>query len=77
MDASGNLYGTTIQGGASNLGVVFKVDPSGVETILHTFSGPDGGTPNAGLLISSEGVIFGTATKGGKHNRGVVFRLKP
>lgn len=42
-DASGNLYGTTTQGGSSGAGVVFKVDSSG-ETVLYTFTGgADGG----------------------------------
>ena len=46
-DSAGNLYGTTSNGGgASGAGVVFKVDTSGHETVLYTFTGgADGGTP--------------------------------
>jgi uncharacterized repeat protein (TIGR03803 family) len=39
LDPAGNLYGTTYQGGTSNQGVVFKVDTTGNETVLHSFSG--------------------------------------
>ena len=38
-DAAGNFYGTTIAGGTFGGGTVFKVDPSGNETILHNFFG--------------------------------------
>src|SRR5580692_12843049 len=37
-DSVGNLYGTTTQGGSVGAGVVFKVDPSGTETVLHNFT---------------------------------------
>src|SRR5271166_4711647 len=37
LDQSGNLYGTTFRGGASNLGTVFEVDASGTEAVLHSF----------------------------------------
>src|SRR5438105_1334280 len=36
-DPTGNLYGTTYAGGASNAGTVFKVDMSGNETVLYSF----------------------------------------
>ena len=49
-DAAGNLYGTTSQGGASGQygvgsGVVFKLGPTGAETVLHSFDGADGAQP--------------------------------
>ena len=45
-DSKGNLYGTTNGGGASNAGVVFKIDTSGHETVLYSFTGgADGGYP--------------------------------
>jgi uncharacterized repeat protein (TIGR03803 family) len=43
--ADGNVYGTTTQGGASNLGTVFRISPSGTLTTLHAFSGVDGAAP--------------------------------
>src|SRR4051794_11810185 len=43
-DAAGNLYGTATQGGAIGYGVVFKLDPSGNETVLYSFPGGDAGS---------------------------------
>jgi uncharacterized repeat protein (TIGR03803 family) len=91
-DAAGNLYGTTVGGGPSSVcgggcGTVFKLSPSGTETVLHTFSGgADGGAPVAGLIRDAAGNLYGTTTSGGSVNRlclgdgdtcGVVFRLSP
>jgi len=52
IEVDGTLYGTTLLGGAScYCGTVFKVTPSGAETVLHRFAGePDGASPDAGLL---------------------------
>ena len=75
IDSSGNLYGTTIQGGTSNLGVVFKVTSSGTETVLHSFTGkPDGSTPYGGLILDSSGNLYGTTVAGGSSNTGTVFK---
>jgi uncharacterized repeat protein (TIGR03803 family) len=70
-DSAGNLYGTA-QGGNSvcsglSCGVVYKLDTSGHETVLHSFTGgADGGSPfgNAGLIFDS-GALYGTAVSGG------------
>jgi len=75
LDPAGNLYGTTALGGASGLGVVFKVDTSGTETVLYSFSGADGGSPAAGLIRDSEGNLYGTTRAGGAFEWGVVFKL--
>jgi uncharacterized repeat protein (TIGR03803 family) len=40
QDAAGNLYGTTVFGGAFGQGVVFKLDTVLNETVLHNFKGP-------------------------------------
>ena len=77
-DSTGNLYGTTNQGGESNLGVVFELDTSGKETVLHSFrGGADGANPYSGLLRSSSGTIYGTTYQGGTDNAGVVFEIGP
>jgi len=69
---SGNLYGTTLQGGgSSNAGVVFElVAATGAENVLHTFTGNptgdgDGGFPSAGLVKDAEGNLYGTTLCGG------------
>jgi uncharacterized repeat protein (TIGR03803 family) len=76
-DAAGNLYGTTALGGASGEGVVFKLSPSGTETVLHSFTGPDGAHPGASLLRDAAGNLYGTTSVGGAHGNGVVFKLSP
>jgi uncharacterized repeat protein (TIGR03803 family) len=79
-DARGNLYGTTLGGGGSGLGTVFKLDPQDNETVLHSFtSGTDGAYPASGLLPDAAGNLYGTAAQGGKGSCpggcGVVFEV--
>jgi uncharacterized repeat protein (TIGR03803 family) len=75
-DSRGNLYGTTVQGGAANKGVVYKLDPSGHETVLHTFTGgTDGGFPKAGVIRDAAGNLYGTTYQGGAKGFGAVYKL--
>jgi uncharacterized repeat protein (TIGR03803 family) len=77
-DAAGNLYGTTTYGGGADLGVVYKVDATGHETVLHSFTGAgDGGHPNAGLILDAKGNLYGTTVNSGTGFGGVVFRMDP
>src|SRR4029077_9590447 len=87
MDAAGDLYGTTSQGGGgdcsaltfSGCGTVFKLDTSGVETVLHGFAGTptDGAVPFVGLTLGSDGNLYGTTYYGGAANAGTVFKITP
>jgi len=77
LDAQGNLYGTTIFGGASSDGVVFELGKTGVETVLHTFNGSNGQYPVAALLSDGKGDFYSTTELGGAHGDGVVFKLTP
>lgn len=83
-DAAGNLYGTTILGGIVNCdgagcGVVFKVDKTGKETVLYSFSGgyrgPDGAWPDAGVIRDAAGNLYGTTNWGGPSVYGAVFKI--
>ncbi len=78
-DNAGNFYGTTYNGGAfNNGGTIFKIQPNGVETILHSFgNGNDGAGPLAGLLLDASGNLYGTTLYGGASSGGTVFRLAP
>jgi uncharacterized repeat protein (TIGR03803 family) len=76
-DSAGNLYGTTPQGGSSDFGVVFKVTPSGKETVLHSFTGSDGKIPDGTLARDKAGNLYGTTYEGGKYGGGVVFKIAP
>jgi uncharacterized repeat protein (TIGR03803 family) len=85
-DAAGDLYGTTIAGGSFNsgicssgCGIIFKVNPSGEETILYTFTGgADGLAPN-GIIFDRAGNLYGTARWSGQNGEccGTVFKLAP
>ncbi len=77
MDTAGNLYGTSALGGSFGKGIVFKLDPSGHETVVHTFTGSDGANPFAGLIMDAAGNLYGTTTAGGPFGRGTVFKLDP
>jgi uncharacterized repeat protein (TIGR03803 family) len=81
-DSQGNLYGTASAGGSGNFGngygVVFKFDTAtGQETVLHTFTGPDGGVPTAPLTWDAQGNLYGTTSIGGAYGYGNVFKLEP
>jgi uncharacterized repeat protein (TIGR03803 family) len=77
MDRAGNLYGTTTEGGRSFFGTVFKLDPTGKETVLHTFLGKQGDGPDWGVIRDSKGNLYGTTQYGGAYGGGVVFKLTP
>lgn len=82
FDADGNLYGTAEQGGGGGglaAGLVFKLDPTGHETILHKFqSGQgDGLAPSGGVIFDPQGNLLGTTSGGGLHEAGTVFKLAP
>jgi uncharacterized repeat protein (TIGR03803 family) len=75
-DAAGNLYGTTFQGGSGYSGVVYKLDPSGQETVLHNFTGgADGGYPESAVIRDSAGNLYGTCDSGGSFYDGVVYEV--
>jgi uncharacterized repeat protein (TIGR03803 family) len=64
-DAAGNLYGTTAGGGAFGNGTVFKLDTTGKETVLHSFTGGAGGSsPIAGLIRDSAGNLYARQRNG-------------
>lgn len=82
LDAAGNLYGGAGGGGDLSCnhpygcGVVYKLDPSGHETVLHTFTGADGAGPS-GVVLDGAGNLYGTTGGGGTYGWGVVFKLDP
>ena len=92
FDAAGNLYGTTSQGGAYNVGTAFQLTPGSngtwTETVLYSFCSAsgctDGGYPS-GLVLDSAGNLYGTTRFGGAYQNadycpsgcGTTFELKP
>jgi uncharacterized repeat protein (TIGR03803 family) len=87
FDQSGNLYGTTSEGGAHGFGTVFKLTPnsdgSWTESVLYSFTRGrhDGQNPYAGLTFDAAGNLYGTTVYGGGSTKctdgcGTVFKLK-
>lgn len=78
IDSTGNLYGTSFNGGANNTGAVFKISPTGNEAILHSF-GPAGttsdGTGPLSLALDGSGNLYGTTQNGGSNGSGTVFKI--
>jgi uncharacterized repeat protein (TIGR03803 family) len=77
-DSKGNLYGEAyFGGGADNCGTVFKITPTGQETVLHTFKSSDGCNPLGGLVADSKGNLYGITLAGGASLVGTVFTISP
>lgn len=87
IDAQGNLYGTTYEGGNTcnslpySCGTVFEVTPAGTETVVYAFkagSGAhDGYWPLAGLTMDEKGDLYGTTQYGSSGGAGTVFEVQP
>jgi uncharacterized repeat protein (TIGR03803 family) len=75
LDSYGNLYGTTLEGGDSDCGTVFQIDPSGTETVLYSFPCDDFMHPESGLILDGAGDIFGTSYGNWEIPYGGVFKL--
>jgi uncharacterized repeat protein (TIGR03803 family) len=92
--SDGNFYGTTFTGGIAlagcrggaattnpfyvGCGTVFKITPTGEETVLHLFAAApaDGANPEV-LIQGNDGNFYGTTASGGANNLGTVFKLTP
>ena len=82
LDAAGNIYGTTSNGGKYGGGTVFEiVAPVGTggykARTLWNFKGSDGDNPRASLVLDSAGNLYGTTYYGGSSGYGVVFEVTP
>lgn len=80
VDAAGDLFGTTLRGGANSQGTLFEVQRT-TQTVLHSFCAPtdcsDGGSPTGGLIFDESGNLFGTTQTGGSNFAGTVYELTP
>jgi uncharacterized repeat protein (TIGR03803 family) len=73
------LYGTTISGGASNLGGVFKVKKDGTSyQTVKAFTATDGSSAVGDLIQdTATGLIYGVTQAGGSSNGGTIFSINP
>jgi uncharacterized repeat protein (TIGR03803 family) len=81
FDQSGDLFGTTVNGGSSNFGTVFELIPSQsgwTHKVIYNFQNlSDGKLPNSGVTFDASDNMYGTAVFGGTGNGGTVFELTP
>jgi uncharacterized repeat protein (TIGR03803 family) len=84
LDGSGNLYGTTVSGGAYGAGCVFELTPSSngtwTEKVIYSFAGftsADGALTFGGLVFDTKGNLYGATALGGTFSAGTVFQLTP
>src|SRR5579872_5847909 len=79
VGSDGNLYGTTVSGGANGFGTVFKITPGGALTTIYSFcvqsNCTDGSLPEGGLVQATDGNFYGTTSAGGVSSFGTVFKI--
>ncbi len=76
MDAKGNLYGVTEEGGASSYGLVYQLSKKRKLTVLHSFAGAtDGCYPLGTPAMDKTGNLYGTAGSCGADNDGIVWKV--
>jgi uncharacterized repeat protein (TIGR03803 family) len=74
VDPAGNFYGTASDDGAYAAGLVYKITPGGVQTVLYNFAGGnDGFRPESSLLRDAAGNLYGTTLQGGTSNAGTAY----
>ena len=82
LGSDGNFYGTSYAFGVSGCGAIFKMTPAGALTIVYAFTcGADGGSPEPGLVLGTDGNFYGTAKTSAASTAvievGEVFKLTP
>lgn len=82
LDAAGNIYGTTVNGGKHGDGTVFELAAQVgkgwyKEKVLWSFDGTNGSHPYDNPILERAGNLYGTTWQGGSSGDGVVFRIDP
>lgn len=89
VGADGMLYGTTMMGGGSSRGTIYRISTTGAHEVLYSFpalgrfsaqgmaTNATGANPRSGMLLAADGNFYGTAYQGGEHGHGTLFRLTP
>ena len=72
-----DLWGGASSGGNNNNRLIFELqNGTWSETVIYSFTGPDGSQPEA-VTLNSSGVLFGTTRFGGASGYGTVFAVEP
>jgi len=77
QDRDGNLWGTSIYGGANGQGTVFKVTPTGTLRGVFNFVYSQGNDAFSGVVLGRDGNLHGATNNGGALGAGVVYKISP
>jgi uncharacterized repeat protein (TIGR03803 family) len=81
FDSTGNLYGTTQNGGPNGNGTVYELSPTGsgwTKSILLSFGGGNqGGGPRGGVIMDAQGNLYGSTASLGPQGGGTAYQLSP
>lgn len=77
LAANQSFYGVTALGGASNTGVIYKINALGTYTQLAAFGTTGPRLPDGGLTLAADGLIYGTCRTGGTYDAGALIRIDP
>jgi uncharacterized repeat protein (TIGR03803 family) len=75
--SDGSFFGTTMRGGPTDDGTVFRLSPNGTVSTIHSFSYRDGSHPVGGLVLLDNGDLLGSTRDGGENGTGTIFRVTP
>jgi uncharacterized repeat protein (TIGR03803 family) len=77
--SDGNFYGSTFNGGAYFLGVLFRLSANFDYTVLNSFGSTSttGTEPSGGVIQASNGNFFGVTFRGGAFNDGTIYEYSP
>ena len=78
LGPDGAFYGTTVNGGTTANGTVFRLGTDNAFSVLYSFGGgAQGGEPTDSLVLGTDGNFYGTTQFGGYYDEGVLFQLTP
>jgi uncharacterized repeat protein (TIGR03803 family) len=73
----GNMYGTTVNGGANGVGSIFQITPTGKLTEIYSFDQTHGYAPYSGLTLGTDCNFYGATLYGGSSGLGTIFQVTP
>jgi uncharacterized repeat protein (TIGR03803 family) len=74
---NGSLYGTTRDGGTSDMGTIFRLTSSNVHVLLAEFNGTNGASPTSAPTLGPDGNLYGATSEGGAEGLGTIYQVTP
>lgn len=72
-----SYYGITETGGSANTGVLYRISPLGLYTLIAQFGTTGPRSPQGGLVLAADGFLYGTTRLGGAADAGTLIRINP